>query len=63
MYSIKNSPYLFLTGLGDVQSVDCNPDFTDKDCDKYCKSSGYPGGYCAPDHGQPLLRMCFCKSK
>lgn len=51
----------FGTGLGDKVQFDCSPDFTDKDCDKYCKETGHPGGYCGPDHAIPALRMCYCK--
>ncbi|CAF2060716.1 putative defensin-like protein 280 [Brassica napus] len=52
---------LLTPGLGDKVQFDCSPDFTDKDCDKYCKETGHPGGYCGPDHAIPALRMCYCK--
>ncbi|CAH2067511.1 unnamed protein product [Thlaspi arvense] len=68
MVSIKHFFLLFIcfsalltSGLaGASPSVDCNPDFTNKDCDRQCKKNGSSGGHCGPDLAEPRLQMCFC---
>ncbi|CAA7017612.1 unnamed protein product [Microthlaspi erraticum] len=50
----------------DVAVFTCDPagGFDDKACNNYCKTQGYPGGYCGgPVVAEPDKKNCICKSK